>query len=291
MTTDVLELLEEKHPTFSKGQRAIARYITDCYDKAAFMTANRLGKTVGVSESTVVRFAVELGFDGYPALQKAMQEMVLTRLTSVQRMGVAISRMADQDVLATVLQSDGEKLRQTLEEVNREDFSAAVDAILRAKKIVVMGIRSAAPLASFLGYYLGYMFPNVRVITGSGTSEMFEQLVDMDSGDVLIAFSFPRYSATAASGAAYCRRNGTCVVGITDSKLSPLGQNSDWVLTAKSGMLSLVDSLVAPMSLVNALLVAIAAKRETELEKKLSRLEGIWQEQHVYDTQGGHNGL
>lgn len=291
MTKDILTLLQEKSNTFSKGQKVLARYITECYDKAAFMTASRMGKTVGVSESTVVRFAVDLGFDGYPAMQKAMQEMVLTRLTSVQRIEVANTRLADQDVLSTVLHSDMEKLRLTMETVSREDFSAAVDAILRAERIVVMGTRSTAPLANFFGYYLRYMFPNVVTVTTSGSSELFEQIVDMGSKDVLIAFSFPRYSSTTAKGAEYCRENGVTVIGITDSRLSPLGSNCDWVLIAKSDMLSLVDSLVAPMSLVNALLVALAAGREKALSEKLSRLESIWQEQHVYDTQEKKHGI
>lgn len=291
MTRDILALLQEKSSTFSKGQKALARYITECYDKAAFMTASRMGKTVGVSESTVVRFAVDLGFDGYPAMQKAMQEMVLTRLTSVQRMEVANTRLADQDVLSTVLHSDMEKLRMTAETVSREDFSAAVDAILHAERIVVMGARSAAPLASFLGYYLRYMFPNVVTVTTSGNSEMFEQIVDMGRKDVFIAFSFPRYSVTTAKGAEYCRSNGATVIGITDSRLSPLGENCDHVLIAKSDMLSLVDSLVAPMSLVNALLVALTSGREKELSGKLSRLESIWQEQHVYETREKKHGI
>ncbi len=285
MPSDILSLLQDRNHTFSKGQRAIARYITEYYDKAAFMTASRLGKTVGVSESTVVRFAVDLGYEGYPAMQKAMQEMVLNRLTTVQRIEVTDSRLADQDVLSSVLQSDMEKLRTTLETVDREDFAAAVDAILKAEKIVIMGVRSSSPLVNSLSYYLSYMFPNVRTVTTSGASEMFERIVDMGSRDVLIAFSFPRYCVTTVKGAQYCRRRGTTVIGITDSKLSPLGENCDRVLIAKSNMLSLVDSLVAPLSLVNALVVAIAARRKQELSDKLSDLERIWQEYHVYKTQ------
>lgn len=284
MSSDILSLLENKRGTFSKGQNAIAKFITECYDKAAFMTANKLGKTVGVSESTVVRFAADLGYDGYPSMQKAMQEMVLNRLTSVQRIEVTNSRLADHDVLSSVLQFDMEKLRLTLDTVSREDFSAAVDAIIKAEKIVIMGVRSTAPLVGFLSYYLSYMFPNVRTVTTSGASEMFERIVDMGSRDVLIAFSFPRYSVTTAKGAQYCRRNGATVIGITDSRHSPLGENCDWVLIAKSDMLSLVDSLVAPLSLVNALVVAIASRREKALSEKLSNLEHIWQEYHVYET-------
>ena len=261
MNRDILQALQEMAPTFSKGQRAIAKYITESYDKAAFMTASKLGKTVGVSESTVVRFAVELGYDGYPSMQKAMREMVLNRLTSVQRIEVANNRFADHDVVSTVLQSDIEKLRQTEELIDRDDFSAAVNAILNSKRIYILGIRSTAPLANFLGYYLNYMFRNVHIVTASGTTELYEKIVGVNADDVLIAFSFPRYSSTTIRGAKYCRSAGATVIGLTDSMLSPLAQNSDHVLLAKSDMVSLVDSLVAPLSVINALIVALASKK------------------------------
>ena len=285
MSCNFLSILQEKEPTFSKGQKRIARYITDSYDKAAFMTANRLGKTVGVSESTVVRFAVDLGFDGYPSMQKAMREMVLNRLTSVQRIEVASNRIGDQDVVTTVLHSDMEKLRQTSETVSREEFNMAVSAILKAKRVYILGVRSVAPLANFLGYYLNYMFNNVHVLSGLSAGEMFEKIVSVNSDDVIIAFSFPRYSASTTKGARYCRSAGATVIGITDSKDSPLGQCSDHVLLAKSDMVSLVDSLVAPLSLVNALIVAIAAKKEKELSQTFANLERIWDEYDVYEKQ------
>ena len=283
MNQDILSILQEKKSGFSKGQRLIAKYITEEYDKAAFMTANRLGKTVGVSESTVVRFAVDLGFDGYPSMQKAMQEMVLNRLTSVQRIEVANNRIGDQDVVSMVIQSDMEKLRQTGENLSRKDFSAAVNAILGAKRVYILGVRSAAPLADFLGYYLNYMFNNVHVLTGCGTSEMFEKIVGIDSQDVVIAFSFPRYSSATTKGAQYCRSTGATVIGITDSRESSLGVCCDHVLCAKSDMVSLVDSLVAPLSVVNALIVSIAAKREKELHRTFEALERIWDQYHVYE--------
>lgn len=285
MNLDMISLLQAKMPEFSKGQRLLARYITESYDKAAFMTANRLGKTVGVSESTVVRFAVTLGFDGYPSMQKAMQEMVVNRLTSVQRIEVANDRIGDQDVVSMVLQADMEKLRQTGETVDRNEFRAAVEAILKARRIYVLGVRSTASLASFLGYYLNYMFPNVRVVTASGSSEMFEQIVGCTEEDVVIAYSFPRYSTTTAKGAKYCRSTGATVIALTDSASSPLGQNSDHILLAKSDMVSLVDSLVAPLSVTNALIVALASKREKELAKTFDSLEHIWEEYHVYAKQ------
>lgn len=286
MNNDILSILQAKAPTFSKGQRLIAHYITEAYDKAAFMTANKLGKTVGVSESTVVRFAVDLGFDGYPSMQKAMQEMVLNRLTSVQRIEVANDRIGDQDVVSLVLQSDMEKLRQTGDAVDRNQFRAAVDAILKAKRVFILGVRSAAPLASFLGYYLNYMFNNVHIITTSAAGEMFEKIVGVNSDDVVIAFSFPRYSTSTVKGAQYCRSTGATVIGLTDSEISPLGQNCDHVLVAKSDMVSLVDSLVAPLSVVNALIVAIAARRERELSNTFNTLERIWEEYNVYEKQG-----
>lgn len=285
MHNDILTVLQSKEPTFSKGQRRISRFITESYDKAAFMTASKLGKAVGVSESTVVRFAMELGYDGYPGMQKAMQEMVANRLTSVQRIEVTNDRIGDQDIVSMVLQSDMDRLRQTAETIDREEFQAVVDAILKAKRIYILGVRSAATLASFLGYYLNYMFRNVHIVTASGSGEMFEQIVNVGPEDAVVAFSFPRYSSTTAKGAQYCRDNGATVIGVTDNRMSPLGQNCDRVLLTKSDMVSLVDSLVAPLSLVNALIVALAARREKELSKTFNSLERIWEEYNVYEKQ------
>ena len=214
-----------------------------------------------------------------------MREMVLNRLTSVQRIEVANDRFGDQDVVSMVLHSDMEKLRQTSETVNRESFNAAVSAILKAKRVYILGVRSVAPLANFLGHYLNYMFNNVHVISGFSAGEMFEKIVGVNSEDVVIAFSFPRYSASTTKGARYCRSAGATVIGITDSTDSPLGQCSDHVLVAKSDMVSLVDSLVAPLSLVNALIVAIAAKRDKELSQTFANLERIWDEYEVYEKQ------
>lgn len=283
MNGDILTVMQSKASTFSKGQRLLARYITEAYDKAAFMTASCLGKTVGVSESTVVRFATELGYDGYPCMQKAMQEMVLNRLTSVQRIEVTSDRIGNQDVVSMVLQSDADKLRQTAEILDRKEFASAVKAILEANRIYILGARSAAPLANFLGYYLKFMFSNVHVVTVSGCSEMFERVIDINADDVVVAFSFPRYSAATAKGAQYCRTTGAKVIGITDSRLSPLGEHCDHVLLAKSDMVSLVDSLVAPLSVINALLVALASGREQSLAKTFDTLEQVWEEYNVYE--------
>ena len=291
MGNDILTVMQKNAHTFSKGQRMLANYITESYDKAAFMTASRLGKTVGVSESTVVRFAMELGYDGYPSMQKAMQDMVLNRLTSVQRIEVANDRIGDQDVLSTVLQADADKLRQTAELVSRDDFRASVEAIRKAKRIYILGARSVAPLANFLGYYLNFMFNDVRIITASGASEMFERLVSLDSDDVVVAFSFPRYSAATVKGAQYCRAAGATVIGVTDSRLSPLGQHSDYVLVAKSDMVSLVDSIVAPLSVINALIVALTAGQEQKLAKTFDALEQVWEEYNVYEKRVDTDGI
>ena len=287
MNNDFMAVLQSAAASFSKGQRRIAQYIMEEYDKAAFMTAAKLGSTVGVSESTVVRFAVSLGFDGYPTMQKAMQEMVLNRLTSVQRLEVASDRMGNQDVVSMVLQSDMDKLRRTEESLSREDFQKAVDAIVAAKRVFIMGVRSAAPLANFLGYYLRYLSDNVQIVTASGSSEMFERIVGVNSDDAVIAFSFPRYSTATVKGARYCASAGATVIGLTDSKLSPLAQECDIVLLAKSDMVSLVDSVVAPLSVINALIVAVAAQREERLANTFTALEHIWDQYHVYEKQVG----
>ena len=283
MQEDIIAMLQSGNRKFSKGQRRIKAYILESYDKAAFMTASRLGDTVGVSESTVVRFAMELGFEGYPEMQRAMQDMVLNRLTSVQRIGVTNDRIGDNDVVSKVLQADAEKLRKTDETVSREEFAAAVQAILQARRIYIVGVRSAAPVANFLSYYMNYMFDNVHTITNSGGSEILEKLVNVGPEDVLIAFSYPRYSTSTVKGAQYCRSIGAKVIGLTNTKRSPLAENSDYSLIAKSDMVSMVDSLVAPLSLVNALIVALAGKREDVLKKNFGTLERVWEEYNVYE--------
>ena len=280
---ELIRRLNHSGKKLSKSHRRIAECIVSHYYKVVFMTASKLGEYVGVSESTVVRFAVELGFDGYPEMQKVMQEMVMNRLTSVQRIEEANDGIGNQDVLKKVLQADADKIRQTAETVSREHFRCAVDAILKARKIYVLGVRSAAPLANFAGYYLNYMFEDVRVLTVSGAGEMFENLVNITPDDVVIAFSFPRYSSATLKAVQYCRGVGATVIGITNSNMSPLAQHSDYTLIAKSDMVSLVDSLVAPLSVVNALLVSLASAREKEVQKSLGTLERVWEEYNIYE--------
>lgn len=283
MNSDILNTIQNRMPGFSKGQKLIAKYILDAYDKAAFMTASKLGTTVGVSESTVVRFAVELGFEGYPSMQKALQAMILNRLTSVQRIEVTNDRIGNQDVVSMVLQADIDKIRMTNETTDREAFDAAVNAIIKAEHIYIVGVRSSSSLASFLGFYFNYMFDNVRMVTDSGTGSIFEEVVRVSPRDVVIGISFPRYSSSTIKGIQYCHDVGATVVGLTDAVDSPVGKSSDYVLVAKSDMVSLVDTLVAPLSLINALIVAVAQRREKELGRTLTNLERIWDEYGVYE--------
>jgi DNA-binding MurR/RpiR family transcriptional regulator len=283
MTSDILTLIQNGMSRFSKGQKLIANYIINSYDKAAFMTASKLGKTVNVSESTVVRFAVELGYDGYPSMQKALQEMIRNKLTSVQRIEVANDRFGNQEILTMVLQSDIEKIRTTLEEVDKVAFQAAVDAILEAKTIYILGVRSSASIASFLSFYFNLMFQNVKHIHTSSNAEMFEQMVRISKDDVVIGISFPRYSSRTVKAMKFAYDRGATVIALTDSMSSPIAQNATHTLIAMSDMVSLVDSLVAPLSVVNALIVACSYKKEDEISETFSNLETIWDEYGVYE--------
>ncbi|MGN1074908.1 MAG: MurR/RpiR family transcriptional regulator, partial [Eubacteriales bacterium] len=257
------------------------------YDKAAYMTASRLGAEVGVSESTVVRFATELGYDGYPALQRAIQETVRMRLTSLQRIEVANHRLGGANILDAVLASDAEKIKYTLEHIDRAAFERALDALLGARTIYIIGMRSSSPLAEFLNYYLSYMFENVRLIRTTSGSEIFEQLMRIGPQDVLLAVSFPRYSTRIVNAVDYARQAGACIVSLTDSPHSPIARDADAVLCARSDMASFIDSLVAPLSIINALLAALAQKKQAELAATLTKLENVWDTFHVYDKSSG----
>lgn len=286
MTNNILATIQENMPTFSKGQKLIARYILTSYDKAAFMTASKLGKTVNVSESTVVRFAAELGFDGYPSMQKSLQEMIRNKLTSVQRIEVSRDRLGSQDIMSTVMQSDIEKIRLTVEETDRQSFDRAVKAIVGAKRIFILGIRSASALADFMTYYFRFMFEDVIAVETSTMSEVFEQIMKVREGDVFIGMSFPRYSKRTVKAMQYAKSRGATVIAITDSETSPLTSIAEISLLAKSDMASFVDSLVAPLSLVNALIVAVSTHKSSQLEANLSALEQIWDEYDVYEKPG-----
>ena len=283
MSRDILIAIQSQMDSFSKGQKLIGRYILENYDKAAFMTAAKLGKTVKISESTVVRFAAELGYDGYPAMQKALQEMIRNKLTSVQRIEVSNDRMSDQDVLAKVVQSDIEKIRMSLDGIDRQEFSSVVEAIVRARRIYILGVRSATTLSDFLTFYFNLIFDNVRHVQTTLASEMFEQMLRVGPEDVVIGISLPRYSTRTVRAMEFARDQGATVVAITDSELSPLYETASMRLLAKSDMASFVDSLVAPLSIINALIVAVARKKSDEVTATFERLEQIWDEYQVYE--------
>lgn len=283
MAADILTMIHDRLRTFSKGQKLIAGFILQSYDKAAFMTASKLGKTVGVSESTVVRFAVELGFDGYPSMQKTLQELVRNKLTSVQRIEVANDRIGNQDVVSSVLQADIDTLRRTSEALDRREMEASVDAILRAKHIYIIGVRSSAAIASFLNFYFRNIFESVSLVSSTATSEMFEQLLRIGPEDVVIGISLPRYSSRTVKTMQFAHDRGATIISITDKPEAPAGKIADHVLIAQSDMVSIVDSLVAPMSVVNALIVAVSRKREAQVSKTFRDLERLWDEYDVYE--------
>ena len=283
MTKDILSVIQRQRPGFSKGQKRIADYILTSYDKAAFMTASKLGKTTNVSESTVVRFAAELGYDGYPAMQKALQEMIRNKLTAVQRIEVTNDRMGSEDVLTMVMHADAENIRHTLEEVDRSSFDRAVNALLGARRIYIMGVRSASALSNFLGFYFNMMFENVVVAHTNSSSELFEQIFRIGEGDVIVGISFPRYSKRTVKAMQYAKDRGATAIAITDSTASPLAETADHTLLAKGDMVSFADSLAAPLSLVNALIVAVSRKKGAELADTFGKLEKIWDEYEVYE--------
>ncbi len=285
MGTDFLKQIELQMPEYSKSQRAIARYLLEHYERAAFMTAAKLGATVGVSESTVVRFAAGVGCDGYPQLQKKLQEIIRNRLTTVQRIEITSEQMSRSDVVTKVLQADMDRIKLTMESIDMDSFNDAVDRIIKAKTIYILGVRSASALARFMGFYFNHMFPDVRVLNTTNSSEMFEQLFRISKDDVIICMSFPRYSQRTIKAANFARTRGASVVAITDSPDSPLVEHSDSCLLANSDMASFIDSLVAPLSLINALIAAISLEKEQELSATFSELEKIWDEYNVYEKQ------
>ena len=287
-TPDLLTQIEQRMPKFSKGQKQIAAYILAHYDKAAYMTAAKLGALVGVSESTVVRFALELGLDGYPELQHSLQELIRTRLTALQRIEITNDRIGDADLLEKVLVSDIDKIKRTLEEIDRTSFNSAVDALIGAKMIYIIGMRSASTLANFLYFYLNLIFPHVRLVRTTSGSEIFEQILRISEEDAIVGISFPRYSKRIINAMEYAKSQGAHVIALTDSASSPIAAHADDVLLAKSDMASFVDSLVAPLSIINALIVAIGKKKQDEVAATFEKLENIWDEYEVYEKPHGN---
>ncbi len=282
MEKDILSMLNNVDIGFSKGQKQIAKFIVENYDKAAFMTACKLGKTVGVSESTVVRFASELGFEGYPEMRKALQEMIRNRLTSVQRIEVSKELITNTNTLKDVLTADIEKLKTTLENIDMAEFDAAVEAILSARKIYIVGMRASTALASFMSFYLNLFLDNVKTVHENSANEVHEQIMRIDQDDVLIGLSFPRYSTKTVEAMEYAKKRGATVIGITDNEHSPLHEIGDICLYAKTDMVSFVDSLVAPMSLINALIVSVGMHSREEISNTFMTLEQLWTDYDVF---------
>ncbi|MDE6880826.1 MAG: MurR/RpiR family transcriptional regulator [Oscillospiraceae bacterium] len=283
MAKDILHTIQENMAGFSKGQKRIAAYILSDYDKAAFMTASRLGGLVDVSESTVVRFASMLGYNGYPAMQKALQEMVRSKLTSIQRIRASSDRLFSSDVVASVLHSDMNKIRVAIDEVDRAAFSAVVDRLMNARHIYILGVRSSSFLAGYLYFYLHLIFENVTLVTSNSAGDILESILRIGPGDVLVGISFPRYSRSTIKGAQFAHDRGADVVAVTDSAMSPLYPLASSALLARSEMISFVDSLVAPFSLLNALIVAAGHRKDKDIAQIFDRLEGIWDEYGVFD--------
>ena len=279
-TQELLNRLNHSGKKLSKSHRRIAECIVNHYDKAAFMTASRLGQYVGVSESTVVRFATALGYEGFPQLQKALQELIRHRLTATQRLEMT-GDMGSNQVLNKVLKGDIQNIRSTLDEIDIPSFDQTIDSLLTARRIYVLGLRASAPLAEFLGHYLNFIFPTVSTVT-SGVSDVFEQIARISDEDALIGISFPRYTNHTVKAMRFAKSRGATVIAITDGPLSPLRAESNYCLSAKSEMASFVDSLAAPMSLINALIVALSQRRRTQVADYFSEVESIWDEYNVY---------
>ncbi len=286
MRGDLLKALSDGMPSFSKGQKRLAAYLLEHYDKAAYLTARSLGAEVDVSESTVVRFATELGYAGYPELQDSLRNLIRSRLTSFERMEVSNSLMSEGEVPDKVLLSDIDKIRNTLEELDRASFGDAVNAISAANKIYILGVRSSSALAGFLNYNFRMIFDHVRLVQTTSGSEMFEEIMQIQKGDVMVAISFPRYSKRIINAVEYAKSREAAVVALTDSPLSPIASTADHVLVAQSDMASFVDSLVAPLSIINALIVAVARKKQDEVSERLRVLEEVWDRYDVYDKKG-----
>ncbi len=284
---NLLKQIEESYSTFSKGQKKIADYVISQYDKAAYITAAKLGKEVDVSESTVVRFAIALGYDGFPELQKALREIIKNKLTSLQRFEIISDKMEDEDILSKIMSGDISKLKTTMDNLDKTAFNNAVNAISNAKTIYILGVRSSSALAAFMGFYFNLMFQNVKIVQTTSISEVFEQILRVDEGDVVIGITFPRYSRRTIKALEYAKSQNASVIAITDTEKSPIVTYSDFCLYAKSDTASFVDSLVAPMSIINALIVAVGMQKKEETALIFDKLEKMWDEYDVFSKE--HN--
>lgn len=281
---NLLGRIQKQHAGFSKGQKRLASYIINNYDKAVFLTAARLGKEVGVSESTTVRFATQLGYKGFPEFHRALEELVRNKLNSIQRMEVTYGHVPQSEILDTIFQSDIEKIKMTMEHIDHSAFELAVNTLLEARTIYIIGIRSCAPLASFLSFYLNLVLDDVRLIQTNSASEIFEQMIRIGEQDAIIGISFPRYSMRTLKAMEFANNRNAKVITLTDSVHSPINLYSSCNLIARSDMASIVDSLVAPLSVVNALVVALCMRRQKEVVDTLESMEKIWDEYQVYSS-------
>jgi DNA-binding MurR/RpiR family transcriptional regulator len=280
---DLILRIKRNMLQLSKGQKLIANYVLEHYEKAVYLTAARLGSIVGVSESTVVRFANELGYDGYPKFQEALEELVKNKLTAMQRLEVTTDRIDAKHILKSVLETDEEQIRYTIEHVDEEAFNQAIEKILQAKTIYILGVRGSAGLASFLSFYFNIIFDNIKLVNTNSISEMFEVIHRIDKNDVIIGISFPRYSKRVLNALEFAKSKEASVIGITDSYISPIAGCADYPLIGRSEMISFVESLVAPMSIINAMIVAVSLKKKDEIAASLENLEKIWLQYEVYD--------
>jgi DNA-binding MurR/RpiR family transcriptional regulator len=278
--TDILREIKEQQNSMSKGHRAIASYISEHYDTAAFITASKLGETVGVSESTVVRFACALGFDGYPELQKKLQEIIKTKLTNVQRMGLG-NDLTEEELISTSLHTDITSLRHARDVLEHKIIEKFADMILSAKRVYIMGLRSSEPLAQFFWYYLNYVIDNATLVI-AGIGDVFGQIMHAGEGDLVIGISFPRYSTRTVEGAKFAKSNGAKFIAITDNELSPLAKIADECLFVNSDMKLFVDSLVAPLSIINTIILVVGMRRKEGLKNNFEVLEELWHKYDVY---------
>ena len=283
---DLINQIKKKFSKLSKGQKLIAEYIINDYDKAAFMTASKIGQKVGVSESTVVRFANALGFEGYPQLQRGLQEIIKTKLTTVQRVEMGTQYSNEGDIIRKVLRSDMENIHYTLENIDYDIFQKVINEIFLADKIYIVGLRSSTALAEYFGFYLNMILDNVRIV-GYGVSDIFEQTLRVTENDLVIGISFPRYSNRTIEALRYIKEQNVKIVGITDTVFSPLNEICNYTLTSKSNMASFVDSLVAPLSLINAIIVAVGMREKDEITKYFNKLENIWERYNIYNNKRG----
>ena len=273
---DIIAQIDQNYSNMSKSHKRLSDYVRENYGSAALMNVEQLSMATGVSEATVVRFSAELGYEKFSHFQRALNDYAKSMLTSVQRMERAHSQYQDSDILTSVLESDIDKIKTTLTQLDRSAFNGAVNALINAKKIYIIGLRGSSALARFLSYYLNYLFPYVKLVNGTSVGDIFEQMFRIGENDALIAFSLPRYSLRAIRAVRFAKKNNATIIGITDGANSPI--------IAKTDMESFVDSLVAPMSLINALIVAISMKLPNEANESLKKLESIWSDNEVYDN-------